>query len=214
MRRVKELGARGMSMSTWPSGAEGLSPDDDPFWAAAEEMAMPLHIHISLAVAGAKRKRTGVKKGGPTQLAGLATTLSAMPRLIADTVFHAVFDRFPGLRFVGAEAGTGWVPYLLGEMDDRYRRNRYWTNVHLEMLPSEYFRRNWLLGFIRDPYGIRNRHAVGIENMLWASDFPHHINDWPNSRWLINDMSLGVPADEKRKIFCENAGRLYGFIGS
>ena len=104
------------------------------------------------------------------------------------------------------------MPYLLGEMDDRYRRNRYWTNVNLELMPSQYFRRNWLLGFIRDPYGVQNRHAVGIENMLWASDFPHHINDWPNSRWLINEMSPGVPAEEKRKIFCENAGRLYGFI--
>ncbi len=212
LRRLKERGARGVSISTWPSGGATLSDEDDSFWAVAEELAMPVHLHISLAVPGAKRKRTGVKKGGPTQLAGLATTLSAMPKIIAETVFRGVFDRFPGLRMVGAEAGTGWVPYLLGEMDDRYRRNRFWTNVHLERLPSDTFRSNWLLGFIRDPYGVQNRHAVGIENMLWASDFPHHINDWPNSRWVIDQMSAGVPTDEKRKIFCENAGRLYGFL--
>ena len=213
LRRLKAAGARGVSMSTWPSGNATLSPEDDPFWAVAEELEMPIHLHISLAVAGAKRARTGVRKGGPTQLAGLATTLSAMPRLIAETIFFGVFERFPRLRFVGAEAGAGWVPYLLGEMDDRYRRNRHWTGVHLGILPSESFRRNWVLGFIRDPYGVANRHAVGLRNMMWASDFPHHINDWPNSRWLIGEMSLGVPEEEKQRIFCDNAAELYGFTG-
>jgi predicted TIM-barrel fold metal-dependent hydrolase len=84
--------------------------------------------------------------------------------------------------------------------------------VHLARLPSEYFHQNWLLGFIRDAYGVRTRHAVGLYNTMWASDFPHHINDWPNSRWLINEMSLGLPEEEKRQLFCETAGRLYGLI--
>ena len=66
--------------------------------------------------------------------------------------------------------------------------------------------------FVRDPYGVRNCHAVGVENMMWSSDFPHHINDWPYSRYLINEMSLGVAEADRRKLFCENAGRLYGFI--
>ena len=211
LERTKALGARGASLSTWPSGGASLSPEDDPFWAAAERLQMPVHLHISLAVAGQKRDRAGVARGGPTQLASLATTLSAMPRLIADTIFHGVCERFPGLRIVGAEAGAGWVPYLLSEMDDRYRRNRFWTGVQLRHLPSEYFHRNWVLGFIRDPYGVQNRHAVGPHNMMWASDFPHHINDWPNSRWLINEMSAGVPEDEKYILFCGNAARLYGF---
>lgn len=75
---------------------------------------------------------------------------------------------------------------------------------------AESFHRNWVLSFIRDPSGVRNRHAVGIGNMMWASDFPHHINDWPNSRWLINETSAGVPADETHRIFCRNAAELYG----
>jgi predicted TIM-barrel fold metal-dependent hydrolase len=112
--------------SSWRvATVSALGPADELFWAAAEELGMPLHLHISLAVAGIKRQRTGVKRGGPSQLASLATTLSAMPRLIADTIFHGLFDRYPRLRMVGSEAGAGWVPYLLGEMDDRYRRNRF-----------------------------------------------------------------------------------------
>jgi predicted TIM-barrel fold metal-dependent hydrolase len=211
-RRLKDKGVRGLTINTWPSGGPTLRPEDDSFWAVVEELGLSVHLHIALAVAGAPRPRIGVKAGGPSQLIRLATTLSAMPGLIAETIFTGMLDRFPKLRLVGAEVGAGWVPYFLGEMDDRYRRNRYWTKVSLERLPSEYFARNWTVGFVRDPYGVANRHAVGIGNMMWASDFPHHINDWPNSRWLINEMSPGVPEDEKRKLFCENAGRIYGFI--
>jgi predicted TIM-barrel fold metal-dependent hydrolase len=212
LRSAKEKGFRGVSIGNWPSGRDALSAEDDPFWAVAEELGLPVHVHIRLVGGGAKRERVGVKRGGPDQLAGLATTLSAMPLLIAQTIFHGLFERFPKLTFVGAEAGVGWVPYVLGEMDDRYRRNRFWTEVSLGRLPSEYFKRNWKLGIVRDPFGVQNCHAVGVESILWSSDFPHHINDWPNSRYLINDMSLGLRAEDKRKIFCENAGRLYGFI--
>jgi predicted TIM-barrel fold metal-dependent hydrolase len=108
--------------------------------------------------------------------------------------------------------GAGWVPFLLQELDDRYKRNRYWCEVNLDMLPSDYFRQNWKVGFLRDHYGVRNCDAVGVENMMWCSDFPHHINDWPHSRYLIEEMSQGIDAGKKRKIFCENAGKLYGFL--
>jgi predicted TIM-barrel fold metal-dependent hydrolase len=48
--------------------------------------------------------------------------------------------------------------------------------------------------------------------MMWCSDFPHHITDWPNSQHLIKSMAMGLDEGKKRKIFCETAGRLYGFI--
>ena len=52
-----------------------------------------------------------------------------MPPIIADTIFSGLFDRFPKLKFVAVEAGAGWVPYLLEQMDDRYWRNRHWAKV-------------------------------------------------------------------------------------
>jgi predicted TIM-barrel fold metal-dependent hydrolase len=173
---------------------------------------LPVSIHIALVTPATPRQGAG-PSGGARKLFGLATTMSFTPRLIAETILAGVFDRFPGLKMVANEVGAGWVPSLLEDLDDRYWRNRGWAGVALKLLPSEYFRRNWTVGFIRDPYGVRNRHGVGVENMVWASDFPHHVNDWPYSRRLINEMCLGIPEDERRKLFCENAGRLYGFLG-
>jgi predicted TIM-barrel fold metal-dependent hydrolase len=211
-RRAADAGAVGVGLASWPSGGMILSEEDDPFWAVAEELNMPVHVHIGLTPARQPVKKVAARKGGAAQLVMLAGTMSRMPMIIAEMIFNQVFDRYPGLTMVGGEVGGGWVPYLLGEMDDRYSRNRYWCGVDLKLEPSEYFRRNWKVGFVRDPYGVRNCRDVGVENMMWCSDFPHHINDWPNSRELITEMSKGVDKDDIRKLFCENAGQLYGFL--
>lgn len=212
LERAKANGAVGVGLATWPSGEFLLSKQDDRFWSAAEEAELAVHVHVGLIPPQYKTRKIAVKKGGAAQLTGFASSMSRMPTLIAEMTFDGVFVRFPGLTMVGGEVGAGWVPFLLQELDDRYRRNRYWCEVDLDMLPSEYFRRNWKVGFLRDHYGVRNCDAVGVENMMWCSDFPHHINDWPYSRYLIDEMSQGLDAAKKRKIFCENAGKLYGFL--
>jgi len=212
LRRARAAGAVGVGLATWPSGEFLLSREDDRFWAVAEELKMPVHVHIGLTPPQYKTHKVAAKKGGAPQLVQFASTMSRMPTLIAEMIFNGIFVRFPGLTMVGGEVGAGWVPYLLQELDDRYRRNRFWCEVDLEMLPSEYYRRNWKVGLIRDPYGVQNCDAVGVETMMWASDFPHHINDWPYSRYIINEMAQGIDEGKKRKIFCENAGRLYGFL--
>jgi predicted TIM-barrel fold metal-dependent hydrolase len=212
LRRAKQAGAVGVGMATWPSGQFLLSREDDAFWRVAEELSMPIHVHIGLVPAQYKTQRVAAKKGGAPQLVQFASTLSRMPTLIAEMIFNEIFVRFPRLTMVGSEVGAGWVPFLLQEIDDRYRRNRFWCEVRLEMLPSEYYRRNWKVGLVRDSYGVQNCDAVGVETMMWSSDFPHHINDWPNSRYIIEEMAHGIDEAKKRKIFCENAGRLYGFV--
>jgi predicted TIM-barrel fold metal-dependent hydrolase len=159
-----------------------------------------------------KTQRVAAKKGGAPQLVAFATTMSRMPTLFAEFIFNEVFQRFPKLTVVGGEVGAGWVPFLLQELDDRFRRNRVWCDSKLEMLPSEYYQRNCKVGLVNDQFGVQNCDAVGVETMMWCSDFPHHITDWPHSRHLINSMAQGVDESKRRKIFCETAGKLYGFI--
>jgi predicted TIM-barrel fold metal-dependent hydrolase len=58
---------------------------------------------------------------------------------------------------------------------------------------------------------VRNRHEVGVENMLWSRDYPHISADWPNSWRSIHATFSGVPSDERAQILAGNAARLYGF---
>ena len=219
MRRAKSMGMRGAILSSWPSGAPSLSKEDDGFWAEAEKLEMPLSIHLSLAsrqtaptgqpVTG-MAPATGLLSVGQKTIVGYSTAgLDTMPVLIAETIFSGLFDRFPKLQFVCVEAGAGWIPYFLEQMDDRYWRNRGWANLELERLPSAYFRSNWMATFVLDFYGVRNRNAAGVSNLMWSTDYPHHICDWPYSRKNVEAMFAGVSEEERDQICFGNVVRLY-----
>jgi predicted TIM-barrel fold metal-dependent hydrolase len=79
------------------------------------------------------------------------------------------------------------------------------------LLPSDYWRRNMFVEFMEDDLGVQLRDAIGVDTMLWGSDFPHAESTWPKSRDFLHRMFEGVPESDTRKITAENAARLFGF---
>jgi predicted TIM-barrel fold metal-dependent hydrolase len=211
LKEGKKNGMAAATISAWPSGNAALSSADDPFWATAEELEMPVSMHITLVSYRPPAPPTPIQRS----MRGLAAgQFQQMPLIILDMIFDGVFDRFPGLKMIASEAGLGWVPYFMEQMDDRYWRNRTWGNVHLTHLPSTYVKRNWYFGIIRDYYGIRNRHEVGVDKILFSTDFPHHINDFPYTRRIVNEMFAAVPAAERQQMVYTNAAKMFGFAAN
>jgi predicted TIM-barrel fold metal-dependent hydrolase len=217
LRDAKTNGFRGVILSAYPSGNAALSAADDPFWEAAEEEQIVVHIHSALSQAGkrgAGSTQAGAARAG--QLFGLhemGGAVATASDFMSAFIYSGMFDRFPGLRIALAEAGAGWIPHFLEHMDDHWWRNRVWTKSNLRDLPSEYFRRNWHVTFIREPFTVQVRHHIGVDNLMWSTDYPHHRHDWPYSRRVVEESFIGVPADEKRKMVCDNARVLYGLGG-
>jgi predicted TIM-barrel fold metal-dependent hydrolase len=60
-----------------------------------------------------------------------------------------------------------------------------------------------------DPYAIRNRDLVGVEQMMWSNDLFHAVNEWPHDWAEIERDFAGVPSDEKELILAGNAVRAY-----
>jgi len=208
MRRCKELGMRGVILTAWPNGGDTLGDEDDRFFAAAEEMRMPISIHIRIMRPG--RRTTGVLEG-PGAIANMALAgMSLFPEVMCEIIVGGVHDRFPKLQFLGVETDVGWIPAALEQLDNFYWRNRAHTGIAIRELPSEYFHSNWTCTFIHDRQGLKNRYDVGVRNMAWSTDYPHHGNDWPYSRKVMGEMMDGVPADEKFAICAGNLIDLYG----
>jgi predicted TIM-barrel fold metal-dependent hydrolase len=126
-------------------------------------------------------------------------------------IFDGIFDRFPGLEVSIAEVDCGWVPYVKEQIDNNYRRLEPRSRFGLAAPPSTYIERHFHFGFITDTLGIDLRHRIGVDRILWSSDYPHISADWPHSWRTIDAAFSGVPADEKARILCGNAMRLYGF---
>jgi len=204
LERAKKEGYKGVALSAWPSGGDSLRPDDDPFWDAASRLDMPVSIHLLLSAQ--QTKMTASSKGSVA--IGASAFMYTMPTLI-ELIFQGVFDRFPDLRVAFVEVGVGWIPHFLEMVDDRYWRNRHWTNTKVKKVPSQYFKDHCLATFMTDMSGVAIRHLVGVENMAWSTDFPHHGNDWPYSRKTIETLFVNVPEDERRKIVHDNAARFW-----
>ena len=125
-------------------------------------------------------------------------------------MFTGVFDRFPRLRIYFAETQVGWIPHFLDMVDDQYDRHIHWSSrllgmPKLDRLPSEYIHDHFSWGFMRNAFGVRARHEIGVRSMMWATDFPHAESDWPESQRVIEEIFAGVPEDERRQMLGGNA---------
>ncbi|MGZ6968558.1 MAG: amidohydrolase family protein [Acidimicrobiia bacterium] len=223
LRKAKARGAKGVLISNWPSGGSSLSPDDDPFWAAAVDEGMPVAVHINI---NSRKQRAAGRKAAAKSgnvlydmtseaarakaIGGMSHVFSMAAGNITAMLFTGVFDRFPALQVQWIEIGVGWLPHFIECLDDRYWRNRSWGQLPIKQPPSYYWYQNNAASFISDRTGIALRHQAGINNIMWSSDYPHHGNDWPYSRKVIEETMNGIPADEKAKIVGGNAARIWG----
>ncbi len=210
---VKELGRcakRGLKGALiWASPPEDRpysSTDYDPFWAAAQEIGIPISLH-SITGMGAE-SRLAIKT--PLDRYIRSTVLGhEVQRTLVVLIFSGVLERFPNLKIVSAENEVGWLPFFLQKLDQAQEEYRYLYPAPLKLRPTEYFRRQVFATFIDDPVGVATREFIGVENIMWSSDYPHTVSTWPNSREVIARDFKNVPEKEARMIVRENVARLY-----
>jgi predicted TIM-barrel fold metal-dependent hydrolase len=194
-----------VQLSCYPHGDTFLRDEDDPLWAAIEQTGLPICIHIMLN--DQMPYQLNARK-----LPGTVHFFDAPGRML-ELIFGGVLDRFPGLRFVMTEVDCGWMPYFSEQADDNYLRHSKATlaKQQLPQLPSDYMNQFFYATFVTDTYAVENRHWIGVERMMWSSDYPHITSDWPNSWKTINDRFSAVPANELEAILTGNAQRIFGF---
>jgi predicted TIM-barrel fold metal-dependent hydrolase len=180
-----------------------------PVWNVCQELDLPVHIHGSAGVrAGASvRKWSGYT---PRQAHSAMTATSAVTpaQVVPHLIFSGLTEKFPRLKIVFAEAGIGGLNYVLAACDHEWELRRLWTEG-LTTRPSEAVRRQIYVNFWFEAEGIKLRHDIGIDNIMWESDFPHVASYYPRSWHEVNRVLDGVPAQDRRKLLYENAIRLY-----
>lgn len=203
IERIADLpGVGGLLMGQYPTGGIMPTRENDPVWEAIVERDLTLNIHVALSPGMPKAS------GTPGPLPGAGRHLTIAGQLLV-LIFSGIFDRFPSLQVVAAEVDCGWVPYYKEQIDDNFRRFRH--NYSMDRFPSEYLDTNVNFSFVTDSYGVDNRDRIGVERMLWSTDYPHPSSSWPNSWSGVNSLMSGVPASERDLILFGNAVRLYRF---
>jgi predicted TIM-barrel fold metal-dependent hydrolase len=211
LERAAKMGFAGAMITEYPLEDRRYDqPEYEPFWAAAQALDMPLSLHT------ATRRQGKIRGAGEKTLrdASSRATKAFYPATsMCDMIFSGVFERYPSLKLVIVEFELAWAPHLLSSMDYTYRERHEEASYRFKhgMRPSDFFRRNVSLSFQEDAIGIRLRDTIGVENMMWGSDYPHSESTFPQSRKILEQILAGVPEHEQAKIVGGNTARLYGF---
>ncbi len=174
----------------------------DPFLAACEETGTVVNLHV-----GSSSQTIVPSKDSPLPVLGALFPVNAMSAA-ADWIYAEIPVRFPKLRIAMSESGIGWVPMLKDRFDymSRYEDPRPKFGG---LTPSELLDRNFWFTTFSDPSTLALRDRVGVENILFETDYPHTDSSWPDTQDLLAEQMAGVPQAEVEAITWRNAVDLY-----
>ncbi len=202
IHRVAKLGLKGLELSCSWDMEPMWHPCWDTLWQAVNEVQLPLHFHTFPSIPRSVRERAPGASRRAAQFTGVAGFQMNLINIIAAIIGASVLERFPNLRISFGESGIGWLPYALDRMDfeweDRFRD-----------LGSRCARANTGGGnvaptFQFDRIGARLIEEIGVETLMWGSDYPHPDGVWPESRQIYRGavrgaLGRGDPQDHLRK---------------
>lgn len=222
--RAREAGFHAIFPPT-TAGVEGdLPPMSDPWWdplwAACQDNDLVVHIHASfglpqgaLAELASKLPTSEPSSGEDKQeslheqLLEKAFQTFGERRPLWQLMWGGVFDRFPQLKVAFVEVHGDWVPATLAYLD----RVHATEPGPMKLTPSEYWRRHCAVGGSLMRYGdVAARHEIGLDKLMFGTDFPHLESTWPNTKDYIRATLDDIPVEEARAILGENAINFYG----
>ena len=189
-------------------------PAWDTLWSALEETGIILSWHITV-FAGKPSDRAAGKVAGVFENAKFYMANFLEP--FVDLFAWGILERHPKLKLVMAESGTGWLPWLVQELDYRHWRlweaKEFWADKggkELKTKPSELFKQQIYATFQEDYVALALLPFFGDGHLLWASDYPHPDGVWPNSLQAIERQMRNLSPELRRKLTHDNAAKLYG----
>lgn len=206
-KRVIARGTRAISFTEMPHalGLPSYHTDHwDPMLAVIEEAGVPLALHFGSG--GAPTVATEAPFTTAIALFGVNSQMATI-----DLVNSQIFAKFPKLKVALSEGGIGWMPYILERADYTWERHRWYTGMENARKPSDLFRDHIFGCFIVDEAGLANVERIGVDNVMFESDYPHSDSNWPHARKLLAESLANVPDDIARKIAEDNARRVFDF---
>jgi predicted TIM-barrel fold metal-dependent hydrolase len=215
-KRAAGLGLRGVNLTSDPQdlGAPDLASTDwDPLWDACSSLSMPVHFHIGASLTTMSYFGTypWESHDDDTKLAIGGTLLFiGNARVVVNIICSGMLDRFPELKIVSVESGTGWIPFILEALDYEMDENAPAAKARLSLLPSQYFRRQIYATTWFEQKNLGSLiGAVGEDNVMFETDFPHPTCLYPDPLRTAEANMRELSPAVRRKILGETGAKLY-----
>jgi predicted TIM-barrel fold metal-dependent hydrolase len=234
VERCVSKGAKAVAFSENPEPLGFPSVHDFDYWhplfSAVEDAGIPVCTHI-----GSSSKIRTPSSDCPPIGSIAYMVLAASAATLIDWLFGGHFLRYPRIKLCLSEGGIGWMPYVLERAEQVYDKQRHWyrkmdaatskgkllgtqsveTNQNVIDLidsgirPTELFRDHVYGCFFDDRAGVEMLDAIGEDNVMVESDYPHSDSNWPNTMDVISPQIKGLNETTQRKLLQLNAVRVF-----
>ncbi|MGZ8751501.1 MAG: amidohydrolase family protein [Acidimicrobiia bacterium] len=206
---IRRNAARGFTAVTLPEQPHRIGMPSifsgwwDPIIAACAETQTVICLHVG---------STGVvDMPDDAPMVPLAATLFGQLSLTACTewLWSGAPVHFPDVKIAMSEGGIGWVAMLHDRLENIVDRSGYGSWFPGELRPADVLHRNFWFCTIDDPSTLATLETIGVDRVMFETDYPHGDGTWPDSQAVFDDVFGSLPADVVAKIGHENAAALF-----
>jgi predicted TIM-barrel fold metal-dependent hydrolase len=210
LRQIAKLGLCGATIRPTPYNSRRLNdPVYERFWAAAEDLNIPISIHGSFAIDTVPSVASDRYPNRDLFFSHVICHPLEQEMASMDIVCGGVLARFPRLRVSFLEAGSGWILYWLDRLDGHYEKMGKLVPWMKEK-PSDYFRRQCWIAYDADEstLGYVVEHGLG-ENILWGADYPHFDCLYPGALDELREKLRQFPDEVGERLLHSNPSHFY-----
>jgi predicted TIM-barrel fold metal-dependent hydrolase len=210
--RCRKMGLRGVNLNSMPE-AQGYPVLGDAHWTPLWELLSDHNLPVNFHIGGGMENTDWYGSGGwPTDDLRLKMAFgsSQMPltnfRILSNIFLSRFLEKFPRLKIVSVESGVTWIPFMLESLEYQMQDQGIQYDIPLfELFQRQVYACTWFDKRLL-PESAR---LLGIDNVLYETDFPHPTCVYPDPLNFIADAAAGFTPDERAKVFGLNAARLY-----
>ncbi len=181
----------------------------DPLWARAEEMGLPIMLHSATGAIPNPLHVYSRKEREEAPGTLIQVMSEVVPALTNEFIFGAILDRFPGLKVISNEFELSWVPHYMWRLDQiQGDFSRRLSLPKLKMKASDYVRHRVWHGVINDPETRFAVERIGVDQIMWGSDYPHNIGIADAQQALARALE-GFSAQDQAKVVGGTAASVY-----
>ena len=209
VNELKDLGLKTFLLPLKP-GKDGdgqpidyNAPSMYPVWEAIEESGIPVAHHIGESPLGSPCADNSV-------LVGMLHNVAPFREMFGRYVFGGILDRHPGLTVGWFEGGINWVPAALQDTEHLYASLQHMADHPLEKDVADYWNDHMYASFMVDPLGLELVERIGVDRVMWSSDYPHNESTFGYSEQSLASVAAALGPEDAVKVVSTNAMRFLG----
>ena len=209
LAEVKSLGLKTFLLPLNPGkGVDGEIIDYggtafSPVWDEIEAAGLPISHHI-----GETPPKTPCEVN--SVIVGMMINVDGFRETFSKYLFSGILDRHPSLKVGWFEGGIAWVATALQDAEHLLASYQHMFNRKVEHDVRYYWDNHMSASFMVDPLGLRLLDEIGVDNVMWSSDYPHNESTFGYSQRSIKSVVDAVGQEAAVKICSTNAKKFLG----